>query len=88
MMTRLIVAGSVVSVLVAACVTTPAPQTAAAKQPPAGCVSDTATRLPVPPGECAGFGSTYSKSDLDRTGQVYPQDALRMLDPTVTTRGP
>jgi hypothetical protein len=56
------------------------------KRPPLGCVSDTATRLPIPPGECAGVGNTYTKEDLDRTGQVYVQDALRMLDPALTGR--
>jgi hypothetical protein len=82
------IAGALVSVLLASCASTPpaTPPTASAKRPPAGCVSDTATRLPVPAGECAGVGSTYTKEDLDRTGQVYAQDALRMLDPSVTAR--
>jgi hypothetical protein len=73
------------------CATTPASApvaSAAAKKPPVGCVSDTATRLPVPPNGCAGFGSTYTKGDLDRTGQVYAQDALHTLDPNITVRGP
>jgi len=55
----------------------------AAKQPPLGCVSDTATRLPRRPGECPGVGSTYSSQDLDRTGQAFLQDSLRMLSPAV-----
>jgi hypothetical protein len=79
-----------VALLLGACATTAqspqTPPTAAAKKPPAGCVGDTATRIPVPPGECAGFGSTYTKQDLDQTGQPYAQDALRMLDPNVTVR--
>jgi hypothetical protein len=87
-MTRRLIAGALISVMLAACAATPqaTPPTASAKRPPVGCVSDTATRLPVPAGECAGFGSTYSKEDLDRTGQVYAQDALRLLDPTITAR--
>ena len=85
-MTKRLTAGALISVLLASCASTPqaTPPTAAAKSPPPGCVSDTATRLPVPAGECAGFGSTYTKADLDRTGQVNAQDALRMLDPSVS----
>jgi hypothetical protein len=56
---------------------------AAQAKPPLGCVSDTATRLPVSPNECAGVGSTYTKKDLDQTGRVYLQDALRDLDPAI-----
>jgi hypothetical protein len=81
------VIGVCAALALAACASTPTtPPTASAKKPPIGCVSDTATRLPTPASECAGFGSTYTKEDMDRTGQVYAQDALRMLDPTVTTR--
>jgi hypothetical protein len=77
----------------AACATTPpAPAkstTAVAEtQQRTGCVGTTATRLRVSPGECAGFGSTYTKQDLDSTGRVYAQDALRNLDPALTVRGP
>jgi hypothetical protein len=85
-MTQRLIAGALIPLLLASCAATPpaTPPTASAKRPPAGCVSDTATRLPVPAGECAGVGSTYTKDDMDRTGQVYVQDALRMLDPSVT----
>lgn len=77
----------------AACATTPpAPAkstTAVAEtQQRAGCVGTTATRLRVSPGECTGFGSTYTKQDLERTGQVDTKDALRELDPALTVRGP
>jgi hypothetical protein len=73
--------------LLSACASTPAPtttQTAAAK-PPAGCVAQTATRIPVKDGDCAGFGSTYTHQDLDNTGQTYLGPALQMLDPSVRT---
>jgi hypothetical protein len=86
MMKRSIVCLAVALMLGACATTPPTPPTAAAKKPRLGCVSDTATRLPVPAGECAGFGSTYTKDDLDRTGQIYTQDALRMLDPSITAR--
>jgi hypothetical protein len=74
--------GAVLLALAACATTPPAPKTAAAKAP-VGCVSDTATRLPVNPNDCAGFGSTYTKKDLDQTGRVYAQDALRDLDPAI-----
>lgn len=77
----------------AACATTPpAPAksttTLAETQQRTACVGTTATRLRVSPGECAGFGSTYTKQDLERTGQVSAPDALRELDPALTVRGP
>jgi len=89
-MMRSLIVGAALALALGACATTPQPQTpstASAQRMPAGCVGDTATRLPVRPGECAGVGSTYTKDDLDRTGQVYAQDALRMLDPLVTVHG-
>jgi hypothetical protein len=69
--------------LLAACATTPStPPTAAAKPPP-GCVGQTATRLPVKDGTCAGFGNTYTKQDIDNTGQVTADKALALMDPSV-----
>ncbi|HSY44616.1 MAG TPA: hypothetical protein VK800_01060 [Steroidobacteraceae bacterium] len=79
-----LVGGAMILALAACATTPPAPMTAAAQaKPPLGCVSDTATRLPVSPNECAGVGSTYTKKDLDQTGRVYLQDALRDLDPAI-----
>ncbi|HYM41966.1 MAG TPA: hypothetical protein VET46_04270 [Steroidobacteraceae bacterium] len=72
--------------LLAGCATTPTtpakPATAAATLP-AGCVGQTASRIPVRNGECAGFGSTYTQQDIDRTGQPTAGPALQMLDPSV-----
>jgi hypothetical protein len=89
-MLKISLLGGAVILALAACATTPpAPKTAAAEaKPPLGCVSATATRLPVSPNECAGVGSTYTKKDLDQTGRVYAQDALRDLDPTIRVSGP
>jgi hypothetical protein len=79
-----LVGGAMILALAACATTPPTPMTAAAQaKPPLGCVSDTATRLPVSPNECAGVGSTYTKKDLDQTGRVYLQDALRDLDPAI-----
>ena len=66
-----LVGGAVILALAACATTPPTPMTAAAQaKPPLGCVSDTATRLPVNPNECAGVGSTYTKKDAgpDRAG--------------------
>ncbi len=69
----------------AACATAPpTPDKATAKaKPPAGCVAQTATRIPVKDDTCAGFGNTYTKQDIDNTGQPYADKALGMLDPSV-----
>jgi hypothetical protein len=50
---------------------------------PAGCVSQTGSAIPAPPGKCAGFGNTYTREDIEHTGQTTAGGALRMLDPTV-----
>lgn len=60
---------------------------ASTQQTPFGCVGSTATRLPVAPGDCAGFGAIHSKTDMDRTGQPNVGPALQMIDPTVQAHG-
>ena len=74
-----------VALALGACATTSptTPATAAAATPPAGCVGQTATRLPVKDGTCAGFGNTYTKQDIDNTGQVFADKALALMDPSV-----
>jgi hypothetical protein len=78
-------------VVLAACASNPpaAPRNATAKAAsssgsPVGCVNKTATRLPTSPSECAGFGNSHSGEAIKSTGQVEAQDALRLLDPTVS----
>jgi hypothetical protein len=78
----------VAALMLAACAATPsnpdqAKPTASAK-PPAGCVGQTATRLPVKDNSCAGFGATYTKQDIDNTGQVDLDRALQQLDPSIS----
>ena len=51
--------------------------------PAVGCVADTATRIPVRPGECAGTGRTYTQSDINRTGARTTTEALQLLDPSL-----
>lgn len=68
--------------------TKPNQATTANARPPAGCVGQTATLIPLKdPKSCAGFGSTYTKDDLDKTGQTEVGPALRMLDPSISTTG-
>ena len=43
-----------------------------------------ASRIPAPPGNCAGFGSTYTQEDIEHTGKTTVGGALRELDPTIT----
>ncbi|HYL02739.1 MAG TPA: hypothetical protein VEU54_04915 [Steroidobacteraceae bacterium] len=80
--------GMSLALALAACASTPpAPAKTTAKAVPLGCVASTATRIPVKDGQCAGFGSVYTQEDLNRTGQVLPGSALRMLDPALTVTG-
>ena len=86
MMKSLALSG-VAALLLAACATAPVSPdkaTAANVKPPTGCVAQTATRIPVKDGECAGFGSTYTRQDIDNTGQTTLGAALPMLDPAIT----
>ena len=76
---------SALALLLAACATTPSstPNKTAAAQMPPGCVGQTATRIPVKEGTCAGFGNTYTKQDIDNTGQTTADKALALMDPSV-----
>lgn len=69
----------------AACAT-PQPQVqpvAQAQKPAAGCVPETASRLPVKDSECSGFGAAYDQKQLQSTGQPFADQQLQMLDPSV-----
>jgi len=89
MFKRLLI-GLALTLGVAACASAPPAHTAAgvsAPVPPAGCVADTATRLPVNPKDCAGFGNTFTSKDIKSTGETDVGRALSTLDPSVTTNG-
>jgi len=76
------------ALILAACAAAPvSPEkaTTANAKPPAGCVGQTATLIPLKDSaSCAGFGSTYTKEDVDRTGQIDLGRALQMLDPSIS----
>jgi hypothetical protein len=59
------------------------PGKSAAAAPPPGCVSDTGSRIAAP-GDCAGFGRSYSQEDMQRTGRTTAGGALSLLDPAFT----
>ena len=74
----------------AACATTgrPAPAVsaqAAGNEPPPGCVAETATRLPLSAHQCAAFGHTWTQQDVRNTGATDVGQALRLLDPSITS---
>jgi hypothetical protein len=48
------------------------------------CLKSTASRIPDSAGGCSAFGRSYSNEDIQRTGSVTADEALRLLDPTVT----
>jgi non-ribosomal peptide synthetase component E (peptide arylation enzyme) len=57
---------------------------AAAKEQPFNCVRDTGTRVKRTDDQCVNVaGRSWSKDDIDRTGQVNTAEALRQLDPTI-----
>jgi hypothetical protein len=87
-MLKKILIGAGLTLCVSACATSPStPGTghtaAAAKVPPAGCVAETATRIPVNPHDCAGAGRVWTDQDIKSTGATDVAQALRQLDPTV-----
>ena len=77
------------TVLLAACATAPgnvkpAPATAAAVTHDPNCPTQTGSPIAVNGKECMGIGRAYTREDIDRTGAITPEDALRLLDPSVT----
>jgi hypothetical protein len=88
--------GAGLSLCVAACASTPSSPSpgaatskaaAAPNLPPVGCVSNTATRIPMSPAECAAFGRAWTDQDIKTTGATNSAQALRLLDPSVTVTG-
>jgi hypothetical protein len=75
---------AVVSVSAVACSTTTPAKTASAATTSA-CVPESASRIPVRPGECASApGQAYSDQEIERTGRPTVGAALQSLDPSIT----
>jgi hypothetical protein len=88
-MFRTLLICAVVSASAVACTSTaprPDAKTTAATATNPPCRQDTASRIPMRPGECAATpGRTYTDQDMQRTGQTNVGDALQLLDPSITT---
>jgi hypothetical protein len=86
---RVVSAIAAALVLASCATTTPnvkpnATSAAIAKNP--ACVSETAIRVPSDRADCTAIGRSYSRDDIDRTGQTTLGDALAVLDPSITVR--
>jgi hypothetical protein len=89
-MLKSLLIGACLVVSLVACSTGPGTRTDAKMASAAGhesCVQDTGTRIPRRDHECAAFGRSYSHEDIQRTGAVTVGEALRLLDPSITTTG-
>jgi hypothetical protein len=87
-MFRQFVTGACLLTALCGCVTGPHSHVATASRRDAvqrsSCLTDTGSRLPPSPGQCAGYGNSYSGKDLEQTGHVNVGPALRTLDPSIT----
>ncbi len=50
------------------------------------CLTDIGPRLPISPGQCAGYGRTYSGKELEQTGRANVAPALQAPDPSITVQ--
>jgi hypothetical protein len=60
------------------------PAVSAAANTDPSCLTDTGSRIAPAPSKCRGIGSSYSSTDIDRTGKTNAADALGQLDPSIT----
>ena len=84
-------AGTIAAALMlAACATSNSgahrePEAAAAVTQDPPCLTQTGSRIAGDGKRCAAFGRSYSNTDIERTGATTADDALRLLDPSITT---
>jgi hypothetical protein len=85
MLSKFLITGGLV-LCVVACASSPPTGGAdkTANRSPAGCITDTGSRIPASPDDCTALGNTWTKTDIDQTGATDAGHALRLLDPTVT----
>jgi hypothetical protein len=89
-MLRTVLIGMAGAGLLAACATSPQVSDPVARNAitstppgPSTCLH-TGTRIRLEEGECANVsGRAYSRSDIERTGALTVDEALRMLDPAI-----
>jgi hypothetical protein len=77
------------ALVLAACAATPGnvkppTATAAAVTHDPNCPTQTGSPIAVNGKECSGIGRAYTREDIDRTGATTTEDAMRLLDPSVT----
>jgi hypothetical protein len=83
-------ASTIVSVIIlAACAATPreAKPTAGASAAAAEnhtCLTQTGSRIATKGTDCSAMGRSYSSDDIDRTGAATADQALRLMDPSIT----
>jgi len=85
-MKRTLAVSMLAAALAAGCATAPpAGKQAAANATDATakafCVRETGSRIQPKPGDCIGPGRTYSRDELERTGEFTSAEALKKLDP-------
>jgi len=87
-MTRSLLTGVCLVVLLAGCASAPQKQapTAQADAAPTGCLA-TGSRVPRDRNECASMGRSYSAEELQQTGHIDTARALQTLDPSITASG-
>jgi len=68
------------------CATPNGPKTARGPERPSTCLTSTGSRIPTGAGTqtCAAWGRSYSRTDIDQTGQTTAAGSLRDLDPGLT----
>jgi hypothetical protein len=62
------------------------PKTAGGRERSSTCLTSTGSRIPAGAGthDCTAWGRSYSRTDIDQTGQTTAAGALRDLDPGLT----
>jgi hypothetical protein len=86
MLKSLLIAATAAGLLAACATPSSQPDLAreAAAAPRLNCLT-TGTRIRLKDGECANSaGRVYTKDDLDRTGAITTEEALRLLDPSLS----
>jgi hypothetical protein len=53
--------------------------------PNSACLTQTGSHIAGSGTTCSSLGSSYSSSDIGRTGATTPAEALRLMDPSITT---
>jgi hypothetical protein len=48
-----------------------------------GCLTQTGSRIATKGTDCSSAGRSYSREDIDRTGAVTADEALRLMDPSI-----